>query len=147
MFWVYAIVVLLFASSAYSIYCTIEVYDDLSTRHPSFETLVCYTGIGTRDAFVDLLGNADEFDCFHVPIELLKTLPRDKLHVFLNSPYCELGSLLFAAASTLIWHCEPTWARFLLASAITFHIVGWGHAFVVLYFSDLWADLFDGDCE
>ena len=145
MAWLVAIAILIMLSSAYAIHCSIEMYAKLATEHPSFETLVTYTGIGQRDVFIELLGPPDEFGCFYVPADQLKNLPREKFHAFIESPYLECSCILGASILVPIWNVAPLFARFLLSLIVSIQVVGYLCAFVSLYRSDLWDELFNDD--
>ena len=141
MVWIILIAAAITLTAGLSIWGTLEEYEELATQYPTFETLVCYTGIGERSVFVKLLGKPDEFDCFYVPTYKLATLPRSEWHSFIESPYLDASCIFASGMSLLIWPANPSLASTVLAMAAVIQVIGYVRASFLVYRSDLWSEL------
>ncbi len=133
MIWLTTIAILAILAACGSIWGTIDDRRDIATGRPSFETLVSYTGVWSREVFVQLLGEPDAKDRFTLPAEKLRELPTSVWVRLFDSMLPDVLSIILSGAAPVFWLYNSTLAVALLILGAGIQVVGYGIAAIVTY--------------
>lgn len=136
--WLCVVSVLTVVAASASIWATIEDRREIRTGHPSFETLVSYTGIWRRDTFIQILGEPDTLDRFALPKERIRELPVSWWSLFFDSTASDVASIILSVAAPICWTPNRATAIAFLTAGAGTQAIGYAIAIIVTYRSGIW---------
>ena len=140
MLWICLAAGLTILLAALSLWGTVLEQQDFGTGRPALDTLVSYTGRGSREEFARLLGEPDEEDRFSLSPEQLAQLPIAGWKR-LDCSATDAACIALAALSPLLWTWQARpWAIAVVALAGTVQLLGWVIATVIVLRSGMLQD-------
>jgi len=125
-------------SAAASIWGAIEDRRDIRTGHPSWETLLSYTGIWSRDKIIQILGEPDKMDRFVLPDGKIHELPVFWGTRLFDNTVADVMCIIFSIAAPIFWPQYRTVAISVLTAAAGLQTMGYAIATIVTYRSGIW---------
>ncbi len=119
--------------AAASIWGTLDDERDLATGHPTWETIVSYTGHWHPAWIEDQLGVPDDEGRFTVSQELLQQLPIAHWKRVFDSTTSDIICGLAAVAAPIVWYVNPLTSIVLCIASFLFISIGYAWAGIVLY--------------